>query len=102
MQHMSVVDQVQLIDQQVLRCELSPGEQAAVDEFRIWSSRHSSHLKQADTLGAQPAEGMVERAAWQASKQQLDQRLERELAKERSLRGNFFGLHGTTCCCPSF
>ena len=95
MQHISVVDQVQLIDQQLHRCELSPGEQAAVDEFRIWSSRHSSHLKQkhADTLGSYPAEDMVEREAWQARKQQLDKTLECELANERSLRGSLLDLH---------
>ena len=84
MQHMSIVDQLQLIDQQVLRCELSQGEQAAVDEYRVWSSQKSSHY--ASELGPYP-EDLGEQTAWQSRKLLRDKELDIELAHERHLRG---------------
>ena len=82
----SMADQLQHIDGQLLQCELLPGEQAAVDEFRVWilqlrQKRHSE-------LGRFPGDDVVERSAWQARKQQLDAELEPEIESERLLRGN--------------
>lgn len=83
---MSVVDQLQLVDQQMLRCELSQGEQAAVDEFRVWSSQQRQ--QRASELGPYP-DDLVERAAWQTQKQLREKELEADLAHERLLRGKF-------------
>ena len=79
-----MADQLQYIDQQLLHCELSPGEQAAVDEFIVWSlqfrqQRHSE-------LGHFPSD-LVERSAWNARKQQLDESIESDVESECLLRG---------------
>ena len=82
----SVVDQLQQIDEQLLQCELLPGEQAAVDEFRVWSLqlRQQRH----NQLGPFPVSELVERSAWEARKQELDAAVEPEIEAERLLRGN--------------
>ena len=66
----SMADQLQHIDQQLMQCELLPGEQAAVDEFIVWSLqlRQQRH----NELGPFPGHDMVERSAWKARKQPLD------------------------------
>ena len=93
---LSMADQLQHIDSQLLQCELLPGEQAAVDEFMVWSlqlrqERH--HL-----LGPYPAGDMVERSAWQARKEQMDAAVEPEIESEKMLRGETVRLSafGTT------
>ena len=80
-----MADQLQHIDEQLLQCELLPGEQAAVDEFRVWSLqlRQQRH----NALGPFPGDDMLERSAWQARKQQLDAAMEPEIESERLLRG---------------
>lgn len=84
MLHMSLADQLQLIDQQMLRCELSQGEQAAVDEFRVWSSQQRQ--QRASELGPYP-EDLVERAGWHTRKELREKELEADLVHERMLRG---------------
>ena len=84
MQHMSTVDQLQVIDQQLLRCELSQGEQAAVDEFRVWSSQQRQKL--ANEAGSFP-DDQGERASWQARKQLREKELDADIMHERLLRG---------------
>jgi len=81
----SMADQLQHLDEQLLQCELLPGEQAAVDEFRVWilQLRQRRHGE----LGPFPADDMVERSAWQARKEQLDAAMEPEIESERLLRG---------------
>lgn len=84
MQHMSIVDQLQVIDQQLLPCELSQGEQAAVDEFRSWSSQQRQEL--ANEAGSCP-DDQGERASWQARKQLRKKELDADIVHERLLRG---------------
>ncbi|DBA83718.1 TPA: hypothetical protein ACH3X1_006255 [Trebouxia sp. C0004] len=81
----SMADQLQHLDEQLLQCELLPGEQAAVDEFRVWilQLRQRRHGE----LGPFPADDMLERSAWQARKEQLDAAIEPEIESERLLRG---------------
>ena len=81
----SMVDQLQHIDTQLMQCELLPGEQAAVDEFRVWALqvRQERH----NLLGPYPAGDMVERSAWQARKQQMDAAMEPDIESEKMLRG---------------
>ena len=86
----SMVDQLQHIDTQLMQCELLPGEQAAVDEFRVWALqvRQERH----NLLGPYPAGDMVERSAWQARKQQMDAAMEPEIESEKMLRGTLLQL----------
>lgn len=82
-----MADQLHFIDEQLLPCELSPGDEAAVDEFRVWSLqlRQQRHKE----LGHFP-DDMVERSAWQAKKQHLDESMEPEIESERLLRGQSY------------
>lgn len=80
----TVADQLQYANQQLLHCELSPGEQAAVDEFRVWSLQYRQQRH--SELGHFP-DDMLERTAWQARKQQMDETMEPEIESERLLRG---------------
>lgn len=80
----SMADQLHFIDQQLLQCELSPGEEAAVDEFRVWSLQYRQQRH--NELGHFP-DDMVERSAWQAKKQHLDESMVPEIDSERLLRG---------------
>ena len=81
---LSMADQLQYVEQQLSQCQLTPGEQASLDDFRVWSLqfRQQRHHK----LGHFP-DDMVERSAWQARKQQLDESMEPEMESERLLRG---------------
>ena len=85
-----MADQLQHIDSQLMQCELLPGEQAAVDEFMVWSLqlRQERH----NLLGPYPAGDMVERSAWQARKEQMDAAVEPEIESEKMLRGGAFRL----------
>ena len=89
----SMSDQLHFIDQQLLQCELSPGEEATVDEFRVWSLQYRQQRH--NELGHFP-DDMVERSAWQAKKQHLDQSMVPEIESERLLRGDP-DLHGAQC-----
>ncbi|KAL3131060.1 hypothetical protein ABBQ38_000376 [Trebouxia sp. C0009 RCD-2024] len=80
----SMADQLHFIDQQLLLCELSPGDEAAVDEFTVWSLQFRQQRH--NELGHFP-DDMVERSAWQARKQRLDESMEPEIESERLLRG---------------
>lgn len=79
-----MADQLHFIDQQLLLCELSPGDEAAVDEFTVWSLQFRQQRH--NELGHFP-DDMVERSAWQARKQRLDESMEPEIESERLLRG---------------
>ena len=82
-----MADQLHFLDQRLLQCELSPGEEAAVDEFRVWSLQYRQQRH--NELGHFP-DDMVERAAWQAKKQQLDESMVPDIESERLLRGGSF------------
>ena len=81
-----MADQLHFVDQQLLQCELSPGEEAAVDEFRVWSLQYRQQRH--NELGHFP-DDLVERSAWQARKQQLDESMVPEIESERLLRGRW-------------
>ena len=80
-----MADQLHFIDQQLLQCELSPGDEAAVDEFTVWSLQFRQQRH--NQLGHFP-DDMVERSGWQAKKQRLDESMEPEIESERLLRGD--------------
>lgn len=83
----SMADQLHRIDQQLLQCELLPGEEAAIDDFRVWSLQYRQQRH--SELGHFP-DDMVERSAWQAKKQQLDELMVPEIESERLLRGRLY------------
>ena len=91
-----MADQLHFIDQQLLQCELSPGEEAAVDDFRVWSLQYRQQRH--NELGHFP-DDLVERSAWQAKKQQLDESMVPEIKSERLLRGRpiLQGASGPDC-----
>ena len=79
-----MADQLQYIDQQLLQCDLSAGEQATVDEFIVWSLQVRQQRN--SELGRFPDDDLVERSAWEARKQQLDESIEAEIESECLLR----------------